>query len=61
MSLEEGVTHPGNAEYREDSNHSGFEYGTVRDITGFDFAANQNNGTGDQHHHLNHQIHRQRL
>ncbi|MNP80111.1 hypothetical protein D3C76_1781120 [compost metagenome] len=61
MCLEEGITHPRHAEYGKNSDHAGFENRTIGNIAGFDFAAHQNNGTGDQHHHLDHQIHRQRF
>ena len=60
VGLEEGFAHPGNPEYGEDGDHARLEDGTVGDLARLDLAAHQDDGTGDQHHHLDHQVHGER-
>ncbi|MNV38456.1 hypothetical protein D3C71_1300120 [compost metagenome] len=60
VGLEEGLTHPCNPEHGEDGDHARLEDGTVGDLAWLDLAAHQDDGTGDQHHHLDHQVHGER-
>ncbi len=60
VGLEEGFAHPGNPEYGEDGDHARLEDGAVGDLARLDLAAHQDDGTGDQHHHLDHQVHGER-
>ncbi|MNZ84717.1 hypothetical protein D3C78_1034810 [compost metagenome] len=60
VGLEEGLTHPGNPEHGEDGDHACLEDGAVGDVARLDLAAHQYDGAGDQHHHLDHQVHGER-
>ncbi len=57
VGLEEGFAHPGDPEHGEDGDHARLEDGAVGDLPRLDLAAHQDDGAGDQHHHLDHQVH----
>lgn len=61
VDLEESIGHPCDAKHGEHSGHTGLEHGSVGDLARFGLAENEDEGTGDQHDHLDDQVHGQRL
>ena len=61
VSLEEGVCHPRDTEDGEHGGHTGFEDRGRGDLLVVDLAEDEDDGAGDEHDHLDDQVHGQLL